>query len=61
MVRQRIYIYAWLSVYNADLRKFFDKLTVKPKSSESAASGLEYALPGQLKKVPAHAGHYVYI
>jgi len=31
MVKQGIYIYAWPSVYNADLRVFFDKLTVKPK------------------------------
>ncbi len=54
MVRQGISIYVWPLVSNEGVSKFFDKLTVKPKSSESAASGREYALPGQLK-VPAHA------
>ncbi len=54
MVKQGLCIYVWPSVYNEGVSKFFDKLTVKPKSSESAATGREYALPGQLKR-PAHA------
>ena len=54
MVKQGLHIYVWPSVSNEGVRKFFDKLTVKPKSSESAASGREYALPGQLKRL-AHA------
>ncbi len=60
MVKQGLYIYVWPLVSNEGVRKFFDKLTVKPNSSESAASGREYALPGQLKR-PAWAGHNVYI
>ncbi len=54
MVKQGLYIYVWPLVSNEGVRMFFDKLTVKPKSSESAASGREYALPGQLKGL-AHA------
>ena len=55
MVKQGLYIYAWPLISYEGVSKFFDKLTVKPKSSESAATGREYALPGQLKNVPAHA------
>jgi len=54
VVRWRVYLFTWPLISYADIRKFFDKLTVKPKSSESAASGREYALPGQLKRL-AHA------
>ena len=54
MVKQGLYIYVWPLVSYEGVSKFFDKLTVKPKSSESAASGREYALPGQLKGL-AHA------
>ncbi len=54
MVRQGFYINARPLSCNDNATKFFDKLTVKPKSSESAATGREYALPGQLKR-PAHA------
>ena len=38
MVRQRIYIYAWPLVYNADTGKFFDKLTVKPNTQRKCSS-----------------------
>jgi len=38
MVKQGLYIYAWPSVYNADLREFFDKLTVKPKQQRKCSS-----------------------
>ncbi len=54
MVKWRVYLCTWPLVSNEGVRKFFDKLTVKPTSSESAASGREYALPGQLKRL-AHA------
>jgi len=61
MVKQGIYIYAWPSVSYADIRKFFDKLTVKPKSSESAAVVMDTPYHNELKFVPAEAGNYVYI
>ena len=37
MVKQGLYIYAWPSVYNADLGKLFDKLTVKPKQQRKCS------------------------
>ncbi len=61
MVKQGLYIYAWpLVSYGVMNEKLFDKLTVKPNifcwifisngvSSESAATGLEYAHPDSLK------------
>jgi len=38
MVRQGVYIYAWLLVSYADIRRFFDKLTVKPKQQRKCSS-----------------------
>ncbi len=61
MVKQGLYIYAWSSVSYEGVIKFFDKLTVKPKSSESAASGREYALPGQLKRPRASGALCVHL
>ena len=54
MVRQGLYIYVWLLVSNEGVSKFFDKLTVKPKSSESAAFVMDTPYHNELK-VPAHA------
>ncbi len=54
MVKQGLCIYAWPSVSNEGVSKFFDKLTVKPKSSESAAVVMDTPYHNELK-VPAHA------
>ena len=60
MVKQGVYIYAWPSVYNADLRKFFDKLTVKPKQQRKCSSGDGIRLiTVSLQIGPAKAGKYL--
>jgi hypothetical protein len=60
VVRWRVYLCTWPLVSNEGVRKFFDKLTVKPKSSESAAVVMDTPYHNELKR-PAEAGNYVYI
>jgi hypothetical protein len=42
-----------------EIQKLFDKLTVKPKSSESATPAVNTPYHRELKLVPAKAGNYL--